>query len=216
MTVRYGRVFCSMLAVLLVGACAQQMTIGGPADSEGGPNPQVGGEWRTDGCGVPRSPEVVETGGAAMPLTPADLEAVLSRISQEGPARFADSYAGLEVEPEQVQAVVYRVPSAAFDAFVRAVAGNACVVVRDAVHTAAELGRFVERIGSDLEYWQGRGVRISSVGPIHDGSGVRVGTPDVMLAEVELPKRYGVQPPIRVEQEGQPQVLPGRSQPPGR
>lgn len=210
MTIGYGRLLGSVLTVLLVGGCAAQRMSADAPGGAGEPNPSVGDEWRTEGCRTTRTPEVVETAGARMPLIPADLEAVMSRIGQEGPARFAESYAGLEVVYEPVHTIVYRVPSAGFDAFVREIAGDACVVVRDAAHSAVELTALAERIGVDLDYWRGRGVRVNSVGPLHDGSGVRVGTQDVALAEVELPKRYGVDPPVMVVEEGPAVPLAGR------
>lgn len=52
-----------------------------------------------------------------------------------------------------------------------------------------------------MRYWQGKGIRINMIGAEHDGSGVTVGTQDVSRARVELPKRYGIEIPILVEEQ---------------
>lgn len=210
MTVGYGRAVGPALAlalpVLLVSGCAARIDGGGPGSGDG-ESPSTGNdsstlnEWRTDGCRTARSPQMVETAGARMPVTPADLDAVMGQIEHEGRARFAESYAGLEVVPEQVRTIVYRVPSAPFDVFVREVAGDTCVVVRDAAYSAVQLAALADRISADLDYWRERDVRINTVGPRHDGSAVQVGTEDVARARVELPKRYGVRPPVVVVEE---------------
>lgn len=155
---------------------------------------------RSGGSGPPNRPRLIGT--AAVPGTPNHLDPVLGRIEQEGRARFAESYAGLEVMPDQLSAVVYRVPSAQFDAFLREVAGEAAVVIRDAPYSVAELTALMERITADLDYWRERGIRINAFGARHDGSGVQVGTQEVARAEVELPKRYGARPPVLIVEEG--------------
>jgi hypothetical protein len=89
-----------------------------------------------------------------MPVTPPELQAAMARIEQAGRTDHADSYAGLEVDQEQVRAIVYRVPSATFDDFIRLAAENTCVTVRDAAHAAAEavsagIGRYGDALGAD-------------------------------------------------------------------
>ncbi len=127
---------------------------------------------------------------------PPDLAEVMNRIDRTGRTQHADSYAGLEVDEERAQAIVYRVPSASFDAFVRQAAGTAPVVVRDAPHSHAELAALQERIAEDLPYWQANGVRIFTVGARHDGACVEVGTEDVDLARSVIPQRYGDDAPV--------------------
>lgn len=201
----------ALTAAVLVGGCAGEG--GSDVASPASPSPRetaawTGAEWRTPGCATPRSPQTVESGGATMPVNPPDLEAVLQRLAEQGPARFDDVYAGVEVDQDQVRAIVYRVPSAGFDEFVRDLAGNVCVVVRDAAHSAADLSALMDRISADVEYWKSRGIRIHTWGPRHDGAGVEVGTEDVAKAKVELPARYGTAVPILVKEQGPVMPVP--------
>jgi hypothetical protein len=151
------------------------------------------GEWSTAGCAMPRSSH----GG-----TPASLSAAMQRIEQDGRARFPRHYAGLEVDERQVRAIVYRVPSAAFDTFVRTSAEDSCVVVRDAAHSRADLDEWQHRIVADLDRWTTEGVRISTVGARHDGAGVEIGTEDVAGARRALTAHYGAQAPLVFVEQG--------------
>jgi hypothetical protein len=135
-------------------------------------------------------------GGVTVPVTPAELDAVISRIDDAGRGEFAASFAGIEVDQERVRAIVYRVPSATFDHFVRTAAEDACVVVRDADHSTEDLAGWHDRVLADLPYWTHRGVRIVSIGARHDGKGLEVGVRDVAEARRELPARYGDEAPL--------------------
>ena len=173
----------------------------------GGPEPAARrepptGEWRTAGCEVSRSPQTVTMGGTAVPVTPPALDAAMRRIDDGGRAHHAGSYAGIEVDQRLVRAIVYRVPSAEFDGFIRISAEDACVVVRDAAHSIADLTVWHDRITADLDSWAGHGVRISSVGARHDGAGVEIGTQDVERARRELPDRYGSGAPLIFVEQG--------------
>lgn len=172
------------------------------------------GEWSTAGCGMPRSPQVTTMGGATVPVTPPALQEAITRIEEGARDRFPDSYAGLEVDQRQVQAIVYRVASAAFDDFVRLSAEDACVVVCDAAHSSAELTTWQDRIVADLGRWGEQGVRISSVGARHDGAGVEIGTQDVAAARRALPAYYGAQAPLIFVEQGPvtPLTIPGHRQ----
>ena len=174
--------------LVMIGSCGQDV----PA------SPQAGGEWSTDGCGAARVPRHIVVSGVAMPVTPPGLETVMTTIDQAGRAHFPESYAGVEVDQEQVRAFVYRVPSATFDDFIRKSAGDACIVVRDAAHSAAELAVWHDRVLADLPYWSHHDVRIITVGARHDGSGVEIGVRDVEKARQELQARYGAQAPLIV------------------
>jgi hypothetical protein len=182
------RVGLALGVLLMIGGCGQVR------DDEAG-EPGLT-EWSTAGCAVPRTPGHVTVGGVAMPVTPADLDAVIGRIDDAGKGEFAASFAGIEVDQERVRAIVYRVPSATFDDFVRQTAGDACVVVRDADHSTEELSGWHDRVLADLPYWTHRGVRIVSIGARHDGRGVEVGVRDVEEARRELPARYGDRAPL--------------------
>jgi hypothetical protein len=150
-------------------------------------------EWSTAGCAMPRSPQAG---------TPASLSAAMARIEEGGRTRFPGSYAGLEVDERQVRAIVYRVPSAAFDTFVRTSAEDSCVVVRDAAHSSADLGAWQARITADLDRWTTEGVRISTVGARHDGAGVEVGTEDVAGTRQALTAHYGDDAPLVFVEQG--------------
>ena len=176
--------------VLVMGGC------GDPGDGEIVDSPGPTGGWSTAGCGVERTPGHITVGGVTVPTTPPKLEAVMGRISQAGEGEFAASYAGVEVDQERVRAIVYRVPSAAFDDFIRNAAEDLCVVVRDAAHSTKDLAVWHDRVLADLPYWTDRGVRIVSIGARHDGSGVEVGARDVEQARSELLARYGARAPL--------------------
>ena len=98
--------------------------------------------------------------------------------------------------------MVYRVPSAAFDDFIRQAAENTCILVRDAAHSTADLAVWHDRVLADLPFWTDRGVRIVTIGARHDGAGVEIGTRDVERAQVELPARYGRRAPLIFVEQG--------------
>jgi hypothetical protein len=195
------------LCCLLLGAVLVTSSCGEPEVPVTG----LTGGWTTAGCEFTREPETVTVGRRVLPATPAALEAAMARIDAGGRADHAASYAGLEVDQQRVRAIVYRVPSAAFDDFVRLSAENTCIVVRDAEHGLAELTEWNDRIVADLPAWQTYGVRISSVVARHDGVGVEIGTPDVDRARSELPRRYGRTAPLIFVEQGQavPLAEPG-------
>jgi hypothetical protein len=178
------------------------------------------GGWTTAGCAVARAPHRVLMGDTPMLVTPPALDAAMARIDAGGRADHAGSYAGLEVDQEQVRAIVYRVPSATFDDFVRRSAEDACIVVRDAAHGLTELTAWHDRLVGDLATWTGEGLPISSVGARHDGAGVEVGTSDVVRAREALLARYGEAAPLIFVEQGpvtplRPQTRPATPQPGG-
>lgn len=201
---------------LVLGAI---LMIGGCGDAEDGPvadEPGLTGGWSTAGCELVRLPEQLAIAGVALPATPAKLDAVIARIDRAGRGDFADSYAGLRVDQRRVRAIVYRVPSAAFDDFIRRAAEDTCVVVRDAAHSAIDLAYWHDRVLADLAYWTEQGIRIATIGARHDGTGVEVGSRDVARAKRELPARYGTRAPLVFVEEGPivPLTAPSR-RPPG-
>lgn len=160
------------------------------------------GTWRTAGCEFSRSPQHRMVGGIRMLVTPARLNAAMDRVERGGREHFPASFAGVEVDEIRVRAIVYRVPSAAFDDYVRYSAEDSCVVVRDAAHTRTELDTWHDRVVADLPYWTARGLRIVSVGSRNDGVGVEIGTRDFDRARRELPARYGPEAPLVFVEEG--------------
>jgi len=192
------RRFRFRLCCVLLGAALVTSSCGEPEL----PEPGLTGGWSTAGCEFARRPETVTVGRRVLPATPAALEAAMARIDAAGRAHHAASYAGLEVDQQGVRAIVHRVPSAAFDDFIRLTAENTCIVVRDAAHSLADLGGWHDRIVADLPAWQANGVRISSVVARHDGAGVEIGTRDVDRARIELPRRYGPEAPLVFVEEG--------------
>jgi hypothetical protein len=192
---RFRLVPCLALgAILMIGGC-------GDSDDET-LTPGLTGGWSTAGCELARQPESIAVGSLTMPTTPAALDAAIGRIDRGGREDFQDSFAGLEVDQDLVRAVVYRVPSAHFDDFIRQAAENTCIVVRDAPYSSADLGVWHDRVLADLSFWTARGIRIVTIGARHDGSGVEIGTQDVDRARLELPARYGSRAPLVFVEEG--------------
>ena len=189
-------------ALLLLGATFVTAACGGPSEAARPEPTGLTGGWSTAGCEFQRMPATITMGGRTMPTTPPKLQATIDRIEQGGRGRWAHTYAGIEVDQAQVRAIVYRVPSAAFDKFVRNSAEDTCVVVRDAPYGLADLTTWHDRIVADLRMWEKRGIRISSVGARHDGAGVEIGTQDVGLARVELPAHYGAKAPLIFAEQG--------------
>jgi hypothetical protein len=183
-------------AVLVIGGCGE------PAEETSADRPGLTGGWSTAGCEFHRLPEHVAVAGVLMPSTPAKLEAAIDRIDRGGRGEFADSYAGLEVDQDKARAIVYRIPSAAFDQFIRRAAEDTCIVVRDAAHSATDLAFWHDRVLADLAFWTHRGIRLTTVGARHDGSGIEIGTQDLGRARLELPARYGARAPLLFVEEG--------------
>jgi hypothetical protein len=193
---RVGIVGVVLAVVLVTAAC------GDPGEAGQSIEPGVTGGWATAGCEFHREPLTTTFGGVTMPATPPALDAAMARIDRGGRADHPDSYAGLEVDQQRVLAIVYRVPSAEFDDFVRVSAQDSCVLVRDAGHGLTELTAWHDRIVADLPMWADRGVRISTVGARHDGVGVEVGTEQVTRTRDELIALYGPQAPLVFVEEG--------------
>ena len=204
------------IALLLLGTTFMTAACG-DASQAARPEPTgLTGGWRTAGCEFPRETMTAVVNGRAMPVTPPKLESAIARIDAGGRGRYAVSYAGIEVDQQHVRAIVYRVPSAAFDKFIRNSAEDTCIEVRDAPHAIAELTALHDRIVADLDTWEQRGIRISTVGARHDGTGVEIGTADVARARGELPLAYGAQAPLIFVQQGPVTPLLPPTVPPAR
>jgi hypothetical protein len=194
---RRNRILPLLLVVALMTAACDD-----PGEAARSAEPGLTGGWATAGCEFHREPLTVTLGGVTLPATPPALDAAMARIDRGGRADHPDSYAGLEVDQQRVRAIVYRVPSAEFDEFVRLSAEDSCVLVRDAAHSLTELAAWHDRIVADLPMWADRGVRISTVGARHDGVGVEVGTQQVAHTRDELIAVYGERAPLVFVEEG--------------
>lgn len=122
-----------------------------------------------------------------------DVSDAATTVDQWARERFPGNYAGIEIEDSRVE--VYRTPSAAFDDGLRRLDLRAEAVPRDAPYSARELQALADRVTSDIGYWQGRGIEISSVGARQDGTAVEVGTPEPEKLGPLLAGRYGSAPP---------------------
>jgi len=207
---RHDRIRAGLLllvAALVTSACAEPPEV-----------PPVGltGGWETAGCEFSRPPATLTVGGRRLPATPPSLDAAMGRIERRGRADYPDIYAGIEVDQQRARAVVYRVPSAEFDDFIRLAAEDTCVVVRDSLHGLRELTQWHDRIVADLNMWDKRGIRIVTVGARHDGFGVEIGTRDLKRARDELPIQYGAEAPLIFIEQGPvtPLAQPGPAKAP--
>jgi len=115
--------------------------------------------------------------------------------------RFPDVYSGLAIEAECDRLVVYRVPSADFDAAVRAALPGEPILIRDAKYSERELEALAHRISDDFAYWRARGIEVVSVGGDPGAGVMRVGTKDVERVKREFPARYGIAVPFEVTHE---------------
>ena len=192
-----------VVRLLLAGALV--MTAPGCGEDSGdetGRQSGLTGGWRTAGCEFSRPAQYTTVGARRTPVTPPRLAAAMERIDRGGRERFAASFAGLEVDQTRVRAIVYRVPSASFDDFIRSSAEDSCIVVRDAAHGVAELSTWHDRVVADLSYWTAQGIQISTVGSRHDGAGVEIGTPALEATRGALLARYGDEAPLVFVEEG--------------
>src|SRR5918998_5396945 len=123
--------------------------------------------WTSAGCDFSRPPATATVGGVTMPVTPPELDAAMAEIDRVGRESYPDSYAGLEVDQEQVRAIVYRVPSDAFDEVLRQAGQAACIEVRDAAHPLRTLNEWHDRVVADLDKLPSAGVHVVSVGARH-------------------------------------------------
>lgn len=189
-----GRVtiFAGLVLAGLLSGCA--------GDSGAAPDvvetDKADGQWQTAGCDTPAA------------ARGSGVDALVNQVQEAGKKQFASVFAGVEVIPDKAEAIVYRRPSAEFDAYLRENAGTQCVQVRDAAHTETELMTLVDRIAADMAYWRSQGITINTVGPRHDGSGVEVGTQQIAAARIQLPGRYGPAVPIVVVEQGPISAVP--------
>jgi hypothetical protein len=156
----------------------------------------------TAGCVSPSPGQLVSLGDRgedSMYIDTAETEAAIGRIRNAGEGRFPDSFAGLGVDPQHGVTTVYRVPDAAFDAYIAEVAGPLCFRIRPARHSAKELKPWRDRIEADLQAWTDQGVPFESLSTDGRGEGIRVGSQDPHATEAAFRAKYGADAPIFFE-----------------
>ncbi|MGD9527179.1 hypothetical protein [Pseudonocardia sp.] len=139
-------------------------------------------------AGATQPPPAAPAGAAA------DAAGEVDRWARE---RFPQLYAGVATEDARV--LVYRKPSAEFDAALRELRLPAPTVPLDAPYSAPELEALASRVVADIPYWREQGIDVMSVGARYDGTAVDVGTPQPERLAPLLPGRYGTTPPAQAE-----------------
>jgi hypothetical protein len=185
-----------VLALLALAGCAQS------SGSNAGPQPSAvkgaDGILRTAGCETATVAPAPTVDGTPQFSNQGDLDSVVSQLEPYAQQHFADVYSGVEVRLQTNRLRVYRVPSAAFDAWLTSTYTRTCIEVADGKHSEKELTALANRIAGDLTYWQSVGIPVWTISPLYDGSAVQVGTTNVAGANRELPLRYGADAPLVV------------------
>lgn len=121
-----------------------------------------------------------EVGGSPSISAPDDpaLTAAAAAVQPLLQSSFAGTFAGLELRHDVPMMVIYRKPDPRLDAEVAKAAPGVQVEFRDAKYTLVEMTAAGGRVMDDREYWIGRSLTLSAVGPAVDGSGVQVTTAD--------------------------------------
>ncbi|MGE3285751.1 MAG: hypothetical protein AB7J32_06555 [Pseudonocardia sp.] len=159
--------------------------------------------WRTAAvaaclvlAAVPSCASAAGPPAPAAPAAPAASDAA-SEVDRWAHERFPQVYAGVQTEDTRV--LVYRKPSAEFDAALRELQLAVPAAALDAPYSAPELAALASRVVADIPYWRTQGIDVVSVGARHDGTAVDVGTPQPGQLAPLLPGRYGTAPPARAE-----------------
>ncbi|MGC0330269.1 hypothetical protein RKD23_003259 [Streptomyces sp. SAI-170] len=121
----------------------------------------------------------------------------IARIDELAAGRHADVFTGLAVDEDRDAADVWRIPSAAFDAAVCDLAEKGVTVrLHDADANRAELDALADRIGEDMNRWNGT-FQLREVGVDEHGY-VSVGVDDPEVARPLIEDAFGDEH-IRVE-----------------
>ncbi|MFD6490918.1 hypothetical protein [Streptomyces sp. NPDC060188] len=168
-----GVVAASVAALVAIpGAAVQGATAAGVSDA-----------GRTRECAGARP-------AGSLPGPGPSLFRVLDYVQKRGDTRFRNVFTGLSVDEGRRTADVYRIPSRAFDADVCAHAEKGVRVRLHATDvTAVRLNALVERVGDDMDRWDGR-FELREVGPDQRGF-VLFGVDDPAAAEPVLRKAFG-------------------------
>ncbi|WP_344628074.1 hypothetical protein, partial [Kitasatospora arboriphila] len=116
--------------------------------------------------------------------------------------------AGVCVDRGAGQVLVFRVPGSGLDAGLSAALGGAAGILRfrDAPHSQFDLKRLLNTVMGDTGYWRERGVEITTVGELVDGTGIVLVTPQADTARADLVARYR---PYAVQVVDQPSAATG-------
>jgi len=146
------------------------------------------GGARQSAINTPDSAAPSSVAGAAAATAQDPVATALNAYCQQ---TFPDTYAGLELQSAQHDIIVYRRPTPGFDDTVRSRFPSARVVFRDARFSQRYLQQLTQRVLADAPYWRSHNIDIATVGPMADGSGVQIGTPQGSSARAALEERYG-------------------------
>jgi hypothetical protein len=150
------------------------------------------------GCGG--SPDAARGGSSAPPSRTADPSGPANDPALMAAADSAESflstsyrtaYAGLAIDYGRRLITIYRKADPSLDADLRNRI-HVHFVFRDAKYSLTEMQSLVNRVMVDRPYWKGKGIDIQVVGPMVNGAGVQVDTPQGTLAQQKaLEQRYG-------------------------
>ncbi|MEU0549804.1 hypothetical protein [Micromonospora sp. NPDC005979] len=110
-------------------------------------------------------------------------------VDDAAPSRWPDAYAGVAVDLPAHLLLVRRIPTPGFDAAIRAMVPAVTVRFEDAVHSARLLDGWVEKINTDYDYWQRRGIPLHTVGA-EPGQYVEVGIDNPRRDAGKIRARY--------------------------
>ena len=143
----------------------------------------------------------------SLPGRESSLLRVTIYIDKRGASRYKSVFTSVSVDERRNTATVYRIPSEAFDADICGHAEKGVKVrIHDSDVTLRQLYAMVDRVGDDMDRWDGR-FELYTVGL--DGSGhVVFGVDDPATAEPVLKKAFGTfwAKHILVEHTGQPRL----------
>ncbi|MFE2533261.1 hypothetical protein [Streptomyces sp. NPDC059371] len=141
----------------------------------------------------------------SLPGRESSLLRVTIYIDKQGASRYRSVFTSVSVDEHRNTVTVYRIPSKAFDADICGHAEKGVKVrIHDSDVTRRQLNTMVDRVGDDMDRWDGR-FALYTVGL--DGSGhVVFGVDDRATAEPILKKAFGKfwARHILVEHTGQP------------
>ena len=114
-------------------------------------------------------------------------EAIERRCRQD----FPESFAGLKLDRSSARIIVFRGDDVSVDEAITAAFPDLDVAFRRGGHSRQVLEAIRARVEQDRDYWAQRGVEITVLGVVADGSGIEIGTPQADTAGHLIEERYG-------------------------